>query len=102
MSRTTSDKNPFKIRAVVRRDRLKGEAVKWYDRARWLQAKALQIPPNERTAYQHNVDMLWKAVDLFEKGEDASVNAARLEQLFGSFFTRWSLQLGEEPPHELG
>ena len=98
MNRKQSEKNPFKMHTTTRRDRLTGEAVKWYERATWLQGKALQIPADERTAFQQDLDELWEAVDSYEKGVDTPVDTTRLEKLFGSFFVRWPTRLGKESP----
>lgn len=101
MNRKQLGKHPFKMHAAVRRDRLTGEAAKWFDRATWLQGRALQIPSSERTAYQQDLDELWEAVGLMEKGKGTSVDTSRLQILFGSFFKRWPSELGDESPHEL-
>jgi len=101
MTRKRPEKHPFRIHAAVRRDSLTGEAVKWFDRATWLQGRVLQIAASERTAYQQDLDELWEAVDLMEKGEGVSVDTGRLQRLFGSFFVRWPSELGEESPREL-
>lgn len=84
-----------------RRDFLTPDAVKWYDRAVWLQGMTLDVPANERTAYQHNIDELWNAVDLFERGEEESLNIPRLQKIFMLAVERWSSYLGEEIPPEL-
>ncbi len=101
MNRKQSQKHPFRIEAVERRDGLTGEAVKWYDRAVWLQGKALQIPASQRTVYQQDLDDIWRAVDSFEKGEAGGVNTSHLQRLYDSFFTRWPSCFGEENPVEL-
>lgn len=101
MNRIQSQKHPFQMDAAARRDRLTGEAVKWYDRAVWLQGKVLKIPANQRTLFQQDIDQLWVALDSFEKGEAASVDTKLLQQLYDSFFTRWSAELGEESPLDL-
>ena len=101
MDRKQSQKHPFRIEAVERRDRLTGESVKWYDRAIWLQGKALQIPASQRTVYQQDLDDMWRAIDSFEKGEAGSVDTTLLHRLYDSFFTRWPSRLGDENPVEL-
>jgi hypothetical protein len=89
------------MEAASRRDRLTGEAVKWYDRAVWLQGKVLQVPASQRTAYQQDLDDLWGAIGSFEKGDAAAVDTARIQRLYDSFFKRWPSELGEESPLDL-
>ena len=101
MNRKQSQKHPFRIEAVERRDRLTGEAVKWYDRAVWLQGKTLQIPASQRTLFQQDLDDIWRAIDSYEKGETGGVNTTLLQRLYDSFFTRWPSCFGEENPVEL-
>ena len=102
MARSIPNKNPFKMHTVSRRDRLEGEAARWYDRAAWLRGRTLNIPAGERTAFQHGLDEIWRAVEHLDQGGAGQVDAARLERVYRSLFIRWPEVLGTEPPAELG
>lgn len=100
--KTIPESNPFGMHVTSRRDQLTGEAARWYDRAAWLAGKTLQIPAEERTAYQHDLDELWNAVELFERGGKEAVDTSRIERIFTSAFERWGSYLGTtEAPQEL-
>jgi len=86
MARPIPDKNPFKMRQPTRRDLLSGDAATWYERARWLQGKALNIPPDQRTAFQQALDVIWAGIERMERGEEAGVDPARLDRIYLSFF----------------
>jgi hypothetical protein len=98
MSKTLPDNNPFRMSVPTRRERLTGEAVTWYDRADWLRGKTLQVPANDRSAFQKSLDELWNAVADFENGKEAEPDRERLDRVFRSFFERWPDCLGKEPP----
>lgn len=101
MVRSIPEDSPFKMRVPTRRDALSGEGLLWYDRAAWLRGKTLQIPPSQRTAFQHGLDEIWDAVERFERGEETALDGERLEQIFASFFRRWPEVVGAEPPAEI-
>jgi hypothetical protein len=87
------------MQVPTRRDGLSGEARRWYNRADWLRGRTLDIPPPDRTAFQHALDELWTAVAALE--EKRGVDGDRLERLFRSCFVRWPGPLGSSPPEGL-
>jgi hypothetical protein len=102
MSRPLPDNNPFRMSVPTRRDGLTGEAAIWYDRADWLRGKTLQVPAEDRSAFQQSLDELWSAVEAFENGTGAEPDRKRLDRVFRSFFDRWPDALGKEPPAGIG
>jgi hypothetical protein len=98
MARSIPDNNPFKMHTVRRRDLLDGEAGLWYDRAAWLRGRTLNIPASERTAFQHQLDTLWQAVDQFSGPDSPPPDVDRLERIYRSFFERWPEALAGGPP----
>jgi hypothetical protein len=98
MPRPIPDKNPFKMRQPVRRDLLSGEATMWYDRAEWLQGRALNVPPDQRTAFQQRLDEIWECVDRMESGDESYLDRVRLDRIYHSFFKRWPEVFGPQPP----
>ena len=98
MARPLPEDHPFKMRTVSRRSTLSGEAARWFDRAERLRGCTLNIPANERTAFQHALDSLWEAVDHYSTPGSPSPDPDRLERIYRSFFERWPETFGSEPP----
>jgi hypothetical protein len=97
MVRTLPEDHPFKMRTVSRRSGLAGEALRWYDRAEWLRGRTLDIPASERTAFQHDLDIIWRAVERGREGHLPAGDAERMERIWHSFFERWPGVFGEDP-----
>ena len=95
MAKTLREDSPWKMAVPARRDTLTGEARRWNDRAEWLRGKTLDIPASERTAFQSDLDRLWKAVETLAAGGE--VDRSRLERVYRSLFERWPGPLGEPP-----
>ena len=91
--------SPYRMQVPSRRERLTGEARRWYDRAEWVRGRTLDIPAPDRTAFQHALDELWSGVAALEAGREADIY--RLERVFRSLFDRWPGPLGAEPPQGL-
>ncbi len=101
MVRPIPENNPFKMKVRTRRDTLEGQAAKWYDRAAWLQGKALDIPAHQRTAFQQGLDEIWAAIDRIAERDGAGIDLSRIERIFESFFGRWPEVVGTRPPAEI-
>jgi hypothetical protein len=99
MARPLRADSPYRMQVPSGRDGLTGEARRWYDRAEWARGRTLDIPPRDRTAFQHAMDELWAGVAVLKSGGE--VDTDRLERVFRSLFARWPEPLGSAPPKEL-
>jgi hypothetical protein len=99
MAKTLHEDSPWKMAVPARRDALTGEARRWNDRAERLRGRTLDIPASERTAFQSELDRIWRAVEVLTGGGE--VDLPRLERVYRSLFTRWPGPLGDPPPEDL-